>query len=119
MGFDVRMKKPRKLRQAQGRWRCSRCKAGLDSNNEPIVKGARKMEGSQHGLQEIREDYPGQVGETLKCEMLAILICYSYLFKTYWDHVDFWEKDCVACVGSGIGLSNSFSSVLPFSFPTS
>ena len=38
-GFDVPMKKPRKLRQAQGRWRCSRCKAGLDTNNEPIVKG--------------------------------------------------------------------------------
>ena len=25
--------------EAQGRWRCSRCKAGLDTNNEPIVKG--------------------------------------------------------------------------------
>ena len=85
VGFDVPMKKPRKLRQAQGRWRCSRCKAGLDSNNEPIVKGdggsprARKMEGSQHGLEEIREDYPEQVGEALKCEMLAILVCYSCL----------------------------------------
>ena len=31
------------------------------------------MEGSQHGLQEIREDYPEQVGEALKCEMLAFL----------------------------------------------
>ena len=39
VGFDVPMEKPRQLRQAQGRWRCSRCKAGLDSNNEPIVKG--------------------------------------------------------------------------------
>ena len=59
-----------------------------------------------------------------KCEMLAILICYffscfSCLFKTYWGHVDVWESDCVDCVGGGIGLSNSFSSVLPFSFPTS
>ena len=32
------------------------------------------MEGSQHGLQEFREDYPEQVGEALKCEMLAISI---------------------------------------------
>ena len=39
--------------------------------------------------------------------------------KTCWDHVDVWESDCVDCVGGGIGLSNSFSSVLPFSFPTS
>lgn len=77
------------------------------------------MEGSQHGLQEIREDYPEQVGEALKCEMLAFLVCFSRLFKTYWDHVDVSESDCVACVGGGIGLSNSFSSVLPFSFPTS
>ena len=37
------------------------------------------MEGSQHGLEEIREDYPEQVGEALKCEMLAILVCYSCL----------------------------------------
>ena len=34
------------------------------------------MEGSQHGLEEIREDYPEQVGEALKCLLflLAILV---------------------------------------------
>ena len=31
------------------------------------------MEGSQHG----REDYPEQVGEALKCEMLVVLACFS------------------------------------------
>ena len=51
-----------------------------------------------------------------KCEMLAILICYSFLaFLACSKHIG----ACVACVGGGIGLSNSFSSVLPFSLPTS
>ena len=49
--------------------------------------------------------------------MFGIPACFSCLFKTYWDHVDVWESDCVACVG--IGLSNLFSLVVPFSFPTS
>ena len=37
------------------------------------------MEGSQHGLQEIREDYPEQVGEALKRKMLAFLVPVSFL----------------------------------------
>ena len=120
VGFDVPMKKPRKLRQAQGRWRCSRCKAGLDSNNEPIEKGdGAALE--QGRWREIREDYPEQRKEVWNAcySYLLFFSCFSCLFKTYWGHVDVWESDCVACVGGGIGLSNSFSSVLPFSFPTS
>ena len=43
----------------------------------------------------------------------------SLASKICQDHVDVWKSDCVDCVGGGIGLSNSFSSVLPFSFLTS
>ena len=57
----------------------------------------------------------------MKCLLFlfAILFLLFLLVQTYWGHVDVWESDCVACVGGGIGLSNSFSSVLPSSFPTS
>ena len=53
--------------------------------------------------------------KNVESELLEVVnsFCYSFLaFLACSKHIG-------ACVGGGIGLSNSFSSVLPFSFPTS
>ena len=70
VGFDVPMK-PRKLRQAQGRWRCSRCKAGLDSNNEPIEKGdGAALE-------------PGRLPRAKKGSVKCLLFLFAILFLLF------------------------------------